>query len=209
MRAVQEPVTLDDMLEAARNHPDEEQRIGLGEELLLRAGTAVASGLTALLLGMDSISGEDRLLSKDDRRELERILKCLSPNIGKGVEKLNNLQDSLSNPLDAQEEKPDAKPLQEALRCFRKGDHIAVDRELYSHHAIYDGHGGVVEYDDFIVRTASLEAFAQGAKIYRVEEVAAYAPDEIMERARSRMGEQEYHLLFNNCENFATWCRCG
>ena len=44
-------------------------------------------------------------MDKDDRRELERILKCLSPDIGSGVEKLNNLQDSLANPFDAQEQK--------------------------------------------------------------------------------------------------------
>ena len=206
---MQEPVTLDEMLEIARNHPDEEQRIGLGEELLLRAGTTVASGLTAAVLVLDSVSGEDRLLSKDDRRELERILKCLSPDIGKGVEKFNNLQDSLANPLDAQEAKPDAKMLSEARKYFQKGDHIAVDREMYSHHAIYDGQDSVIEYDNFIVKSASLKEFAQGARIYRIEETAAYEPDEIMERAYSRMGEQDYDLLFNNCENFATWCRCG
>ena len=201
--------TIDEMLEQLRNDPDESQRIGIAEELVLRAGLPVVSGLSALLLVMDSLSGNDRILSKDDRREMERILKCLSPDIGKGVEKLNNLQDSLANPLDAQEKKPDAKTLTEAKRHFRRGDHIAVDRELYSHHAIYDGQGGVVEYDDFIVKTASLKDFAQGARIYRVEEAAAYEPDEIMERAYSRMGEQDYDLIFNNCENFATWCRCG
>ena len=206
---MQELVTLDKVLEQARNHPDESQRIGLGEELLIRAGTKVVSGLTATLLALDSISGKERLLDKDDRRELERILKCLSPDIGSGVEKLNNLQDSLANPFDAQEQKTDAKSLREARKYFQKGDHIAVDRELYSHHAIYDGEDGVVEYDDFIVKTASLEEFAKGAKIYRVEETPAYEPKEIMERAYSRIGEQEYHLLFNNCENFATWCRCG
>ena len=95
------------------------------------------------------------------------------------------------------------------MRWFKKGDHIAVDRELYSHHAIYDGNGGVVEYDDYVVKTATLAEFAQGAKIYRVEETPVYTPDEIMERAYSRMGEREYDLLSNNCENFATWCRCG
>jgi len=102
---MQELVTLDKVLEQARNHPDESQRIGLGEELLIRAGTKVVSGLTATLLALDSISGKERLLDKDDRRELERILKCLSPDIGSGVEKLNNLQDSLANPFDAQEQK--------------------------------------------------------------------------------------------------------
>ncbi len=200
---------MDMVLEQARNHPDESQRIGLGEELLIRAGTKVVSALTAAVLALDAIGGEERILDKDDRRELERILKCLSPDIGNGVEKLNNLQDSLANPFDAQEQKTNAKSLRDARKYFQRGDHIAVDRELYSHHAIYDGKEGVVEYDDFIVKTASLEEFAQGAKIYRVEETPAYEPDEIMERAYSRMGEQEYHLLFNNCENFATWCRCG
>ena len=200
---------MDMVLEQARNHPDESQRIGLGEELLIRAGTKVVSALTAAVLALDAIGGEERILDKDDRRELERILKCLSPDIGNGVEKLNNLQDSLAKPFDAQEQKTNAKSLRDARKYFQRGDHIAVDRELYSHHAIYDGKEGVVEYDDFIVKTASLEEFAQGAKIYRVEETPAYEPDEIMERAYSRMGEQEYHLLFNNCENFATWCRCG
>ena len=112
---MQEPVTLDKMLEQARNHPDESQRIGLGEEMLIRAGTKVASGLTAALLALDAIGGEDRILDKDDRRELERILKCLSPDIGNGVEKLNNLQDSLANPFDAQVQKTNAKNLQEEL----------------------------------------------------------------------------------------------
>ena len=201
--------TLDEMLEIARNHPDEAQRIGLGEELLIRVGTTVVSGLSAVLLALDSFSGEDKVLSKDDRRELERILKSLSPDIGKGAEKINNAKDSLDNPFNAQEPKLGAKNLSEAISYFQKGDHIAVDRDLYSHHAIYDGQGSVVEYDDFVVKKASLMDFAQGARIYRIEEKAAYEPDEIMERAYSRLGEQEYHLLFNNCENFATWCRCG
>jgi hypothetical protein len=30
--------------------------------------------------------------------------------------------------------------------------------------------------------------------------------DEIAERARVRIGEKGYHVLFNNCENFATEC---
>ncbi len=206
---MKEPITLDEVLEVARNHPDEAQRIGFSEELLIRVGTTVVSGLSAVLLALDSFGGEDKVLSKDDRRELERILKSLSPDIGKGAEKINNAKDSLTNPFDAQEPKLGAKNLSEAISYFQKGDHIAVDRDLYSHHAIYDGQGSVVEYDDFVVKKASLKDFAQGARIYRIEEKAAYEPDEIMERAYSRLGEQEYHLLFNNCENFATWCRCG
>ena len=31
--------------------------------------------------------------------------------------------------------------------------------------------------------------------------------DEIIERAKSRLGERKYNALFNNCEHFAYWCR--
>ncbi|KAH7718978.1 NC domain protein [Aphelenchoides avenae] len=32
---------------------------------------------------------------------------------------------------------------------------------------------------------------------------------EILERARLKIGNTDYHFLFNNCEVFATWCRNG
>lgn len=201
-------LTADQVIELWQNHPDESERLGLADAFLLKWGLKIASGLTALLIAMDSLSGEDALMTNDDRREGERIVKTLSPNIGKRIEQLNNVRDSIANPLEVGE-KRSLKTIRQVIRWFKKGDHIAVDRDLYSHHAIYDGNGGVVEYDDYVVKTATLAEFAQGAKMYRVEEKAAYTPDEIMERAYSRMGEREYDLLFNNCENFATWCRCG
>ncbi len=33
-----------------------------------------------------------------------------------------------------------------------------------------------------------------------------YSADEIVSRARSRLGEDSYSLVFNNCEHFAIWC---
>ena len=38
---------------------------------------------------------------------------------------------------------------------------------------------------------------------------AAYAADEIVERARSRIGEQRYRITTNNCEHFCEWCLRG
>ena len=199
---------LDQAIELWQNHPDESERLGAFDALLLKYGIKIASGLTALLIAMDTFSGKDAVMTNDDRREGERILKSLSPNLGEGIEKFNNIRDSIANPLEVGAKRP-LKTIRQVMRWFKKGDHIAVDRELYSHHAIYDGNGGVVEYDDYVVKTATLAEFAQGAKIYRIEETPAYTPDEIMERAYSRMGERQYDLLSNNCENFATWCRCG
>ena len=201
-------LTLDQVIELWQNHPDKSERLGAFDAFLLKYGLKIASGLTALLIAVDTLSGKDAVMTNDDRREGERILKSLSPDLGEGIEKFNNIRDSIANPLEVGTKRP-LKTVRQVMRWFKKGDHIAVDRDLYSHHAIYDGNSGVVEYDDYVVKTATLAEFAQGAKIYRVEETPAYTPDEIMARAYSRMGERQYDLLFNNCENFATWCRCG
>ncbi|MGK7923484.1 MAG: lecithin retinol acyltransferase family protein [Trichodesmium sp.] len=36
-----------------------------------------------------------------------------------------------------------------------------------------------------------------------------YAPEVIIQRAKSRLGERKYHLLTNNCEHFVRWCKTG
>lgn len=36
-----------------------------------------------------------------------------------------------------------------------------------------------------------------------------YSANETIERALSRVGENKYNLLLNNCEHFAIWCKTG
>lgn len=36
-----------------------------------------------------------------------------------------------------------------------------------------------------------------------------YSGDEVVERARSKLGQGGYNLAFNNCEHFAVWCKTG
>jgi hypothetical protein len=36
-----------------------------------------------------------------------------------------------------------------------------------------------------------------------------YSGKETADRARSRLGEDKYNLIFNNCEHFAVWCKTG
>jgi hypothetical protein len=36
-----------------------------------------------------------------------------------------------------------------------------------------------------------------------------YSPAETVERAKSRIGENRYNLVTNNCEHFAIWCKTG
>ena len=152
---------------------------------------------------------------KEDRKSVERTLKRNVPFVGDIYEVLNNLIDSEDNleeaidPLARLTHFVSDLTVDEALHVFRKGDHIATMRLLYSHHGIYDGHGGVFEYNEGQVRHSRLSQFADGDKLYCVDEDTIYSREQIVSRAISRLGEEDYNLLYNNCDNFATWCRLG
>ena len=94
------------------------------------------------------------------------------------------------------------------------GAHIVSPRTGYLHHGIYVGDGCVVHYPGFErglrsgpVETVSLEHFMRGRSLRVLDEGAPYfEAAEIVERAMSRMGEDRYHVLTNNCEHFCEWC---
>ncbi|OON93224.1 MAG: hypothetical protein ATN31_06860 [Candidatus Epulonipiscioides saccharophilum] len=92
------------------------------------------------------------------------------------------------------------------------GDHLWVWRLGYTHHGIYIGSGKVIHYLKERVKEDTLENFARGSKI-RIrpyeDSPAHYSQHEIICRARSRIGENNYDLFSNNCEHFVRWCRCG
>jgi hypothetical protein len=94
------------------------------------------------------------------------------------------------------------------------GAHLVTPRGDYEHHGIYVGAGRVVHYAGFCeawqrgpVEEAALAHFAAGHEVQVVPHAnAPYAPDEIVARARSRLGENRYRLLTNNCEHLCAWC---
>ena len=92
------------------------------------------------------------------------------------------------------------------------GDHLFVQREAYTHHGIYYGNGQVIHYLLKSVTIDSLDTFANGSVILKkskLESPASYSETEIIIRGESRIGESKYNLIFNNCEHFTRWCRCG
>jgi hypothetical protein len=97
------------------------------------------------------------------------------------------------------------------------GAHLTTSRWGYSHHGVYVGHGGVVHYSGLSgswqcgpVEEVSLSRFANGHQVRVVDQLKPqYPPEEIVQRARSRLGENDYRLLTNNCEHFCNWCRSG
>ena len=97
------------------------------------------------------------------------------------------------------------------------GAHLVTPRRGYTHHGIYVGGGQVVHYMGLSsswhrgpVAKVTLEAFASGRAIrVHPEPGAAYAPIDVAARALSRVGEDRYSLLRNNCEHFCAWCANG
>lgn len=112
-----------------------------------------------------------------------------------------------------------AMPLDDAVaeRAIVLGAHLVSEREGYSHHGIYAGNGEVIHYGGFHhsvgrrpVESISLRSFAAGRRIgVRLEPDAVYRGLDAVTRARSRLGEDRYGILTNNCEHFCTWCVLG
>ncbi|MEN2475307.1 efflux transporter outer membrane subunit [Burkholderia sp. GS2Y] len=97
------------------------------------------------------------------------------------------------------------------------GAHLVSEREGYAHHGIYAGNGRVIHYGGFHrsagrcpVECIPLCRFAanKGVRV-QPEPDAVYTGMTVVERARSRLGEDRYQLLTNNCEHFCTWCVRG
>ncbi len=78
------------------------------------------------------------------------------------------------------------------------GDHIEVYRLGYSHHGIYIGDMQVIHYalmdgdisESATIHITSLEDFTQGLSIYEVDDGRWNPLDEVVNRAYSRLGEQ-------------------
>ena len=100
---------------------------------------------------------------------------------------------------------------------FPLGAHVVTPRRWYTHHGIYVGAGQVVHYEGLSsslrrgrVAKVSLAVFAHGHPVRMHDESnVAYSGIEVVTRACSRLGEDAYDLLRNNCEHLCSWCLIG
>lgn len=97
-----------------------------------------------------------------------------------------------------------------------RGEHIRVKRIGYYHHGIDIGDGRVIHFTgepgskaDASIKEASITDFLSGGNIEIVEYGKSNTADEVISRAKSRLNETGYNLVFNNCEHFAFWCMTG
>ena len=93
---------------------------------------------------------------------------------------------------------------------YAEGDHLAVPRVGYTHHAVYVGDGYVVQNTREGVDLVTLEEFSRGRPVEVIpHEDRAFSRSETVMRALSRVGQKEYSLLSFNCEHFVSWCISG
>ena len=94
------------------------------------------------------------------------------------------------------------------------GAHLITPWLGFAHHGIYMGEGKVIHYGALVydiirkpVEEVTLQAFAGGRPVFIVQhDELPFCVQEILDRARSRLGEHQYRLLSNNCEHFVEWC---
>ena len=91
-------------------------------------------------------------------------------------------------------------------------DHLEVPRQhgLFNHHGIDLGDGTIAHYlEGREILRSPLAEFSQGQPLRVISHAEASPVGVTLRRAMGRLGEQDYNLLFNNCEHFATWCKTG
>jgi hypothetical protein len=95
--------------------------------------------------------------------------------------------------------------------------HLVTPRRGYTHHGLYVGQGRIIHYAGLagrfrrgVVEEVSLEEFALGRPIgVRTDSMPRFDREDVVRRARARIGENRYHVLRNNCEHFCEWCLSG
>ena len=100
------------------------------------------------------------------------------------------------------------------------GKHLIIKKVAgsYTHHGIGLGNGRVIHYSGLSnnlknigeVEEVSLEDFSLNKEIIVKEHNnRMFDLEEAVIRARLRLGENQYHVLHNNCEHLVEWCING
>lgn len=99
---------------------------------------------------------------------------------------------------------------------YELGAHLTTPRWGFEHHGIYAGGGRVIQYTGFKslfrvgpVEEVSLAEFSRGRPVSVKPTQGRFSGAAAVQRARSRLGEDLYRFVSNNCEHFVEWCISG
>jgi hypothetical protein len=95
---------------------------------------------------------------------------------------------------------------------YRPGDVLRwTDRLGLDHDAIADDEGGVIRpvNGHGVIRQAMNEFDPEGRAAAVVMPTRRFDHRETLDRARGRLGDPRYSLIFANCQHFSSWCATG
>jgi len=106
-----------------------------------------------------------------------------------------------------------------AIRTPKKGDVIWAIGFPF-HCGIYESDDSVIHFaptngsktkKDAVIHRSTLTEFAKSYPVVVIEFLPekCLPTEESIRRAYSRLGENTYNLVLNNCEHFAVWCKIG
>jgi hypothetical protein len=95
---------------------------------------------------------------------------------------------------------------QVSLADFARGDDILVRDYSRFFQAMEDKVG--IMHDPLKTAGVELNKFLDSVRGHSVVDID-HSSDAVIERAKNRIGEKNFHVLFNNCEHFASWCVTG
>jgi hypothetical protein len=91
------------------------------------------------------------------------------------------------------------------LEDFRRGDELQVRDYTEFFDTVEQGRNT----SDLVTRASRrLNRLFDSLRGLALEQLD-FSSDAVIARAESRLGEGNFHLLFNNCEHFASWCVTG
>lgn len=151
----------------------------------------------------------------------ENLATAISPELGELFHETHDLQNTLANLgeslSDTVQNHLDSMDLTRYMKVSvscqnppKLGDHLFTYRIGFTHHGIYVGNDEVIHYENGYIHYDSLDNFRKDMKIYVLPEKESpliFSSEEVVCRAKSRLGESNYNLIINNCEDFARWCR--
>lgn len=66
-----------------------------------------------------------------------------------------------------------------------------------------------ITFSDGVKKLLNGEMVKLYHQLRRAKNYHLYSPEETVMRAKSRLGEESYNFITDNCEHFAIWCKTG
>jgi hypothetical protein len=146
---------------------------------------------------------------KEVKTDMKNLIKQHSPVIGRVIEKADRVGQAARNLVDANDPIKAIGRQLKAQHDLDLADHLCVQMPGFTHHGLYIGNHKVIHYSKGQIRMDSLEEFQKFSKIIVLDSPITRSRKSVISRAKIRLGEKEYNVVFNNCEHFVTWCRSG